>query len=76
MYKMDIVNKIKDQLIEHLAVKYEGLIEKACGIETVIRNYAIDYSQDVKSLYTELDGHISVIAYEGALACRTVPKIL
>lgn len=66
MYKMDIVNKIKDQLIEHLAVKYEGLIEEACGIETVIRNYAIDYSQGIRNLCVEPDGNISALAYEGA----------
>lgn len=66
MYKMDIVNKIKEQLIQHLAVKYVGLVETACGIETLIRNYAIDYSGGIKNINEEPDTNISSIAYEGA----------
>lgn len=49
MYRLDIVNKFKEQLLANLAVKYEGLIEEAFGIETAIKDYAIDYSNDVKT---------------------------
>ena len=66
MYKMDIVNKFKEQLLQHLAVKYEGLIETAYGIETLIRNYAIDFSGGIKNITEEPDTTISSIAYEGA----------
>ncbi|MBQ8749078.1 MAG: DEAD/DEAH box helicase family protein [Clostridia bacterium] len=66
MYKMDIVNKFKEQLLQHLAVKYEGLVETAYGIETLIRNYAIDYSHGVKNINEEPDTTISSIVYEGA----------
>jgi len=66
MYKMDIVNKFKEQLLQHLAVKYEGLIETAYGIETLIRNYAIDFSGGIKNINEEPDTTISSIAYEGA----------
>lgn len=66
MYKMDIVNKFKEQLLKHLGIKYEGLIETVSGIETLIRNYAIDYSNEVKNISMEPDINISSIAYEGA----------
>lgn len=66
MYKMDIINKFKDQLLQHLAVKYEGLIETAYGIETLIRNYAIDFSGGIKNITEKPDTTISSIAYEGA----------
>lgn len=66
MYKMDIINKFKDQLLQHLAVKYEGLVETAYGIETLIRNYAIDFSHGIKNITEEPDTTISAIAYEGA----------
>lgn len=66
MYRLDIVNKFKEQLLANLAVKYEGLIEEAFGIETAIKDYAIDYSNDVKNINEEPNGNISSIAYEGA----------
>ncbi len=66
MYKMDIINKFKDQLLQHLAVKYEGLVETVYGIETLIRNYAIDFSHGIKNITEEPDTTISAIAYEGA----------
>ena len=66
MYKMDIINKFKEQLLQHLGIKYEGLIETVSGIETLIRNYAIDYSNEVKNISMEPDINISSIAYEGA----------
>lgn len=66
MYKMDIVNKFKEQLLRHLAVKYDGLTETAYGIETLIRNYAIDFSGGIKNITEEPDTTISSIAYEGA----------
>ena len=64
--KGDIVNKIKEQLLQHLAVKYDGLIEEAYGIETLIRNYAVDYSHGIKNINEKPEGSISGIAYEGA----------
>lgn len=64
--KIDIVNKIKDQLLQHLAVKYDGLIEEAYGIETLIRNYAVDYSHGIKNINEKPEGSIAGIAYEGA----------
>lgn len=67
MYKKDIVNKFKEQLLKHLAVKYEGLIETACGIETLIRNYAIDcFPNAIKNIAKEPDTNISAITYEGS----------
>lgn len=66
MYKMDIINKFKEQLLKHLAVKHNGLIETAYGIETLIRNYAIDFSGGFKNITEEPNGNISSIAYEGA----------
>ena len=66
MYRLDIVNKFKDQLIQHLAVTYDGLIEEAFGIETLIRDYAVDYSNGIKNINQEPEGNIKSIAYEGA----------
>lgn len=66
MYKKDIVNKLREQLLTHLAVKYEGLIEEAFGIETLIRDYAVDYSNGVKNISEEPDCSIKAIAYDGA----------
>ncbi len=66
MYKKDIVEKFKQQLLLHLAVKYEGMIEEAFGIETIVRDYAVDYSSSIKNLLEAPDDSISSTVYEGA----------
>lgn len=66
MYHQDIINKLKEQLLQHLAVKYDGLIEEAYGIETVIREYAIDCSHGELPLTQAPTTNISAIAYYGA----------
>lgn len=66
MNKYDIIDKMKEQLLRHLAVKYDGLIEEAYGIETMITDYAIDYSHKIKNINEEPTENIASIAYTGS----------
>lgn len=73
MYKRDIINKFKTQLLQHLAVKYDGIIEVVSGIETVISNYLIDTNGVLKNILEEPDIDIRSIAYDGARKSVTTP---
>ncbi|MCR5114023.1 MAG: DEAD/DEAH box helicase family protein [Acholeplasmatales bacterium] len=73
MYKRDITNKFKNQLLQHLAVKYNGIVEVVSGIETVISNYLVDVSGDIKNINEEPEGDIRSITYDGARKSVTTP---
>lgn len=74
MYRKDIINKFKDQLLQHLAISYDGIIEIVQGIETVINNYLIDISDGLKNINEEpMDRNIKSIVYDGAQKSVTTP---
>ncbi len=75
MYRRDIINNFKIQLIQNLAVTYEGLIEEVSGIETVVYQQVIDVSNGLRNINDapETGENISSIAYEGAIKAVTTP---
>lgn len=68
MEHRDIVNKFKTQLIQHLAVSYDGIVDTVSGIETVVQNYIIDITGGVQNIVVAPKSGQSIksIAYEGS----------
>lgn len=73
MNRKDIINKFKDQLLKHLAVKYDGIIETVFGIETIITEYIIDLNGRLKNIMDEPEGDIRSLTYDGARKSVTSP---
>lgn len=74
MYRKDIVNKFKTQLLQHLAVSYEGIVEIVQGIETIVNNNIIDTSYGIKNINEAPgDNNIKSLAYNGARKAVTSP---
>ena len=74
MYRKDIVNKFKTQLLQHLAVSYEGIVEIAQGIETIVNNNMIDTSYGIKNINEAPDdNNIKSLTYNGARKAVTSP---
>lgn len=73
MYKKDIINKFRSQLLQHLAVKYEGIVEVVSGIETVLSNYMIDLTSDIRNINEDPDKDIRSLVYDGARKSVTTP---
>lgn len=64
----DISAKIKDQLIAHLSIRYEGLIEVVSSVETAIISRQYDVSNGLTDLWaTSIDkNNIKSLVFEGA----------
>lgn len=74
MYRKDIITKFKNQLLQHLAVSYDQLVEIVQGIETIVYDYVIDVSDGIKNINEAPgDKNIKSIAYEGAIKSVTTP---
>ncbi len=74
MYRKDIIGKFKEQLLQHLAVSYDGIVEVVQGIETVINNYFIDTSDGLTNINEEPgDRNIKSLVYDGAQKSVTTP---
>ena len=74
MYRKDIVNKFKAQLLQHLAVSYEGIVEIVQGIETIVNNNMIDTSYGIKNINEAPgDNNIKSLTYNGARKAVTSP---
>ena len=75
MYRKDIIEKFKTQLLKNLAVSYTGIVEVVQGIETVVNNYVLDISNGVKNIHEapEKGQNISSIVYTGGLKSVTTP---
>lgn len=74
MYRKDIITKFKNQLLQHLAVCYDQLVEIVQGIETIVYDYVIDVSDGIKNINEAPgDKNIKSIAYEGARKSVTTP---
>ena len=67
MYRKDIRNHFRDQLLQHLAIKYDNIFEEVAGIETVVSNYLTGYTGTPKNINDgpETGENISSIAYTG-----------
>ncbi|MFA7100560.1 MAG: DEAD/DEAH box helicase family protein [Bacilli bacterium] len=74
MYRKDITNKIGNQLLKHLAISFEGMVEVVQGIETIVNNYYIDATSGIKNI-NEISGETSIrsVAYDGAVKAVTSP---
>ena len=74
MYKKDITNKFKNQLLLHLAIRYDGIMEVVEGIETVVNNYVLDITKGLKNLYNASgEDNIKSLVYEGAKKAISSP---
>ena len=74
MYRKDIVSKFKTQLLQHLAVSYEGIVEIVQGIETIVNNNIIDTSYGIKNINEAPgDNNIKSLTYNGARKAVTSP---
>lgn len=74
MYRKDIIGKFKEQLLQHLAVSYDGIVEIVQGIETIINNYLIDISNGLTNIFEEpSERNIKSLVYDGATKSVTTP---
>lgn len=75
MYKKDIVNKISQQIIKHLAIKYDDIFETVEGIETVVNKYIVDITGGIRNINeaTQPGENITSFAFDGAKKALNVP---
>lgn len=75
MYRKDIISKFKVQLLQHLAISYDGIVEVVQGIETVVNNYMVDITTGLRNINqsTDTGENISSIVYDGARKSVTTP---
>lgn len=74
MYRKDIISNFKSQLLQHLAISYDGIVEVVHGIETIVNNNLIDISNGLRNINEAPDGeNIKSITYEGANKSVTSP---
>lgn len=75
MYIKDISNKLKNQLLQHLAVTYSGIIEMVSKISTSIVNNVIDYTNGLTDLYQASPTGTSIksLVYTGATKAVVSP---
>lgn len=68
MEHQDIIEKFKTQLIQHLAVKYDGIVDIVTGIETIVQGYYVDISDGVQNIAVapKTGQSIKSIVYEGS----------
>lgn len=66
MYRKDIIQKFKNQLLQHLAIKYDDIFETVQGIETIINDYYVDITKGLRDLYQSSGSeNIRSLTYEG-----------
>lgn len=68
MNKKDIISKFKTQLLQNLAVVYDGIIDTPFGIETIVNDHIVDVSNGLTNLYVEPETgkNIKQYTYTGA----------
>lgn len=67
MYRKDIILKFKEQLLQNLAVTYDGLIEVVQGIQTVVRDYFVTLDSNLRDINLPPEcTNISSITYSGS----------
>lgn len=64
----DIVGKFKAQLIRHLAIKYDDIIDTVQGIDTIVQGYYVDITDGVQSITVapKTGQSIKSIVYNGS----------
>lgn len=69
MYKKDIVNKISEQIIQHLAIQYDDIFETVEGIKDIVYKEAITFDDKLEDLYTapETGVNIKTLAYQDGI---------
>ncbi len=69
----DIIDKFKTQLIQHLAVKYDGIVDIVQEIETIIQGYYVDITDGVQSIAVapKTGQSIKTIVYNGSRKSAT-----
>lgn len=69
MYKKDIVNKISDQIIQHLAIQYDDIFETVEGIKDIVYREAITINDKLQALYKAPDTGINIktLAYQDGI---------
>ena len=69
MYKKDIVSKISKQIIQHLAIQYEDILETVEGIVDIVYDEAINYDGVLKNLYEAPPKGVNIkgFAYEDGI---------
>lgn len=74
MYKKDIVEKLKEQLLQHLAISYDGIVEVVQDIETIVNDVVIDVTEGIKNINEAPEGeNIKSLVYNGSLKSVTTP---
>lgn len=74
MYRKDITERFKAQLLQHLAVSYDGILEIVQGIDTVVNHYVVDVTNGLRNINQESGSeNIKSIVYEGARKAITSP---
>jgi len=75
MYIKDITNKLKNQLLQHLAVTYRGIVEMVSNISTSIVNNVIDFSNGLTDLYKSAPTGTSIksLVYTGGTKAVVSP---
>lgn len=71
----DIVRKISDQIIRHLAISYDGLVETVSRINTIKFDNVIIHTDNVKNINEApaVGVNIKTLAYEGMKKSLTSP---
>ncbi|MGE4571757.1 MAG: DEAD/DEAH box helicase family protein [Candidatus Izemoplasmatales bacterium] len=75
-YQRDIIDKFKNQLLNHWAVKYNDILETVSEIETVIYGDALDRHADteIKNIYEPSgENNIKSLIYDGAKKAVKTP---
>lgn len=64
----DIIDKFKAQLLQHLAIAYDGIVDIVQGIETIVQGYYIDITNGVQNIAVapKPGQNIKSIVYEGS----------
>lgn len=75
MYRKDITNHFRSQLLQHLAIKYDDIFETVDGIQRVVSHYLEDFEGDAHDISEAppTGVNISSIAYRGSPKSITEP---
>ncbi len=66
MENQSIISELTQQLIKHLAIAYDGIVDTITGIESVIFGDILDFTGEIKDLYENPgEENIKSIVYEG-----------
>jgi type III restriction enzyme len=69
-----IISQFEKQLLKHLAIKYDDILDTVVGIESVIYGDILDTTENIRDLYEIPDGeNIKSLIYEGAKKAIKTP---